>query len=117
MTPDAVTTFESIDGYRVVRSCGRAIGRATRPRNLIKSTFRSLGAFIGLAPMEFLTDAERARAESLAELLREAERLGANGVVGLRFEASEGPDGATRVIAFGEAVLLDPPPATAVNPA
>jgi uncharacterized protein YbjQ (UPF0145 family) len=110
MTPDAVTTFDQIEGYRIVQSYGRAFGRATRPRNMLKHTFRSLGAFIGLAPLEFLTDAERARADSLAELLREAERMGANGVVGLQFEASEGPDGSTRVIAFGEAVLLDPAP-------
>ena len=39
--------------------------------------------------------------------------MGANGVVGLQFEASEGADGATRVVAFGEAVLLEPSPASA----
>ena len=112
LSPDAVTTFERIEGYRVVRSFGYAYGQASRPRNVLKATFRSIGALIGLAPVEYLTDAERTRAESLEMLLRKAEGMGANGVIGLRFQASEGPDGATRVLAFGEAVLLDPSPAS-----
>ncbi|MEA2688308.1 MAG: hypothetical protein QOJ39_2568 [Candidatus Eremiobacteraeota bacterium] len=110
LSADAVTTFERIEGYRVVRSFGYAYGQASRPRNVLKQTFRSIGALIGLAPVEYLTDAERTRTDSLEELLRKAEGMGANGVIGLQFQASEGPDGATRVLAFGEAVLLDPPP-------
>ena len=110
LAPDAVTTFERIEGYRVVRSFGYAYGQASRPRNVLKQTFRSIGQLIGLAPVEYLTDAERTRADSLEVLLRKAEGLGANGVIGLQFQASEGPDGATRVLAFGQAVLLEPAP-------
>jgi uncharacterized protein YbjQ (UPF0145 family) len=110
IAPEAVVTFEHVDGYRVVRSFGFAYGHASRPRNMLRATFRSIGAFIGLAPMEYLTEAERARAESLSALIRKAENLGANGIVGLQFQASEGSDGSTRVLAFGEAVLLEPPP-------
>ena len=111
LAPDAVTTFERIEGYRVVRSFGYAYGQASRPRNVLKQTFRSIGQLIGLAPVEYLTDAERTRSDSLEVLLRKAEGMGANGVIGLQFQASEGPDGATRVLAFGEAVLLEPAPA------
>jgi len=111
LSPNAVTTFERIEGYRVVRSFGFAYGQASRPRNVLKQTFRSIGVLIGLAPVEYLTDAERARSDSLEELLEKAERMGANGIVGLQFQASEGPDGATRVLAFGEAVVLEPAPA------
>ena len=111
LSPDAVTTFERVEGYRVVRSFGYAYGNASRPRNVLKQTFRSLGALIGLTPVDYLTDAERARSDSLEMLLRKAVGMGANGVLGLQFQASEGPDGATRVLAFGEAVLLAPAPA------
>ena len=61
IAPDAVVTFDRVDGFRVVKSFGYAYGQATRPRNLLRSTFRSIGAFIGLAPIEYLTDAERAQ--------------------------------------------------------
>jgi len=60
---------------------------------------------------EHWTDAERARNESLSALLAKADRLGANGIVGLQFQAIEHSDGSTRVLAFGEAVLLEPAPA------
>jgi uncharacterized protein YbjQ (UPF0145 family) len=111
LAPDAVTTFERIEGYRVVRSFGYAYGQASRPRNLLKQTFRSIGVLIGLAPVDYLTDAERTRADSLEILMAKAETMGANGIIGVQFQATEGPDGATRVLAFGEAVLLDPAPA------
>ena len=110
IAPDAVVTFERLDGFSIVRSYGSVRGEATTPRSLIRATFRSIGAFIGFAPREYLTDAERARSDSLAVLLGAAERLGANGVVRLQFRASEESDGSTRVLAFGEAVLLDPEP-------
>ena len=104
---ESVVTFDRVDGFRVVRSFGYAYGQATRPRNMLRATIRSIGTFIGLAPMEYLTDAERARTECLTELLKKAEATGANGVIGLQFQASETPDGSTRVLAFGEAVLLE----------
>lgn len=107
IAPDHAVTFERIDGFRVVRSFGFAYGQATRPKNLLRATFRSIGAFIGLAPLEYLTDAERARADCLADLLRKAEATGANGVIGLQFQVSETADGSTRVVAFGQAVLIE----------
>lgn len=107
IAPEDVVTFDRVDGFRIVRSFGYAYGQATRPRNVLRATFRSIGAFIGLAPVEYLTDAERARTDCLAELLKKAEATGANGVIGLQFQTSETPDGSTRVLAFGEAVLLE----------
>jgi uncharacterized protein YbjQ (UPF0145 family) len=107
---DAVVTFEHVDGFRVVKSFGYSYGHATRPRNVLRATFRSIGAFIGLAPIEYLSDAERSRADCLAELVRKAESTGANGIIGLQFQVSEMPDGSTKVLAFGEAVLLEPTP-------
>jgi len=110
IAPEAVVTFDRPDGFRIVQSFGLVRGEAVTPRNFLRSTFRSIGSFIGLAPVDYLSDAERARTESLAELLGQAEGLGANGVVGLQFDASEQVDGSTRVRALGEAVLLEPQP-------
>ncbi len=110
IAPEAVVTFERPDGFRIVKSFGLARGEAICPRSLLRSTFRSIGAFIGLAPIDFLTDAERARSDCLSALLASASKLGANGIIGLQFEAHEEADGSTRVLAFGEAVLLEPEP-------
>ena len=108
IAPEAVVTFDRLDGFRVVESFGLARGEGVVPRNLIRATFRSIGSLIGLTPIDHLTDAERARSESIAALARDAERMGANGIVNLRFDASEIADGSTRVLAFGEAVCSIP---------
>ena len=110
IAPEAVVTFERPEGFRIVKSFGLARGEALCPRSLLRSTFRSISTFIGMAPLDFLSDAERARRECLNALLASASKLGANGIVGLQFEAHEELDGSTRVSAFGEAVLLEPDP-------
>ena len=103
---DDVVTFDELEGYRTVRSFGYVSGIASRPRNRLRSTFRSLGMLIGLAAGEFLSDAEQLRAEALDGLRRRADALGANAVVGLQFYVSEGSDGSCKVVAFGKAVLV-----------
>ena len=103
-----LVTLDVPEGFRVTGSLGRVIGSATRPHNMIRATFRSIGAFIGLAPVEYLTDAERAREEALDVLRQNATALGADAVIRIRFDAVEDDEGATRVIAYGEAVKLAP---------
>jgi uncharacterized protein YbjQ (UPF0145 family) len=101
-----LVTFEELDGYRTVRSFGYVSGSASRPRNRLRSTFRSLGMLIGLAGTEFLSDAEQLRTEALEALRRRADSLGADAVIGLQFYVTEGGDGSCQVVAFGKAVSL-----------
>jgi uncharacterized protein YbjQ (UPF0145 family) len=103
---DDVVTFDEIDGYRLVHSYGYVSGSASRPRNRLRSTFRSLGMLIGLSSAEFLSDAEQLRNEALEALRRHADTMGANAVVGLQFFVSEGDDGSCEVVAFGRAVAV-----------
>jgi uncharacterized protein YbjQ (UPF0145 family) len=103
--PDRVVTFESLEGFTVVRRFGFVSGIATRPRNRLKSTFRSLGMLIGVSPNEFLSDAEHLRGEALEGMYKRGSALGANAIIGLSFHVSEGADGSCKVVAFGEAVF------------
>jgi uncharacterized protein YbjQ (UPF0145 family) len=103
---DDVVTFDELDGYRTVQSYGHVSGTASRPRNRLRSTFRSLGMLIGLSSAEFLTDAEQLRADALDALRRRADAMGANAVIGLQFFVSEGDDGSCEVVAFGQAVSV-----------
>ncbi len=61
---------------------------------------------IGLASMEFLSDAEQLRNEALEALRRRADAMGANAVIGLQFFVSEDSDGSCQVLAFGRAVSV-----------
>lgn len=103
-----LVTLDLPDGYRVLSSLGRVSGAASRPHNMLRDTFRSIGVLIGLAPIEYLTDAERAREEALETIRAKASRLGADAVIKIRFDAAEQQDGSTRVLAYGEAVRLAP---------
>ncbi len=103
---DNIVTFDRLDGYRTLRSFGYVSGKASRPRNRLRSTFRSLGMLIGLASAEFLSDAEQLRSDALQALRRHADALGANAVIGLQFFVSEGDDGSCEVVAFGQAVAV-----------
>ena len=103
-----LVTLDAPDGFRVLASFGRVTASATRPHSMLRATFRSIGAFIGLAPIEYLTDAERAREEALEDLAGKAAALGADAVIKIHFEAVEAQDGSTQVLAYGEAVRLAP---------
>jgi uncharacterized protein YbjQ (UPF0145 family) len=113
IAPDDVVTFDELEGFRTIRVLGSVAGSASRPRNRLRSTFRSLGMLIGLAAGELLGDAEQLRGDALDDLRRQAERLGANAVVGLQFYVSESSDGSCKVVANGRAVLVDKPVAEA----
>ena len=63
---------------------------------------------IGLSPNEFISDAEQLRTEALQEMIKRADALGANAIIGVNFYVSEGSDGSTKVVAFGQAVLVVP---------
>lgn len=101
-----LVTLDAPDGFRVASTLGNVTGKATRPHSMLRETFRSIGAFIGLAAIEYLTDAERAREEALEALRTNASALGADAVIKIQFEAVEDEGGVTAVVARGEAVRL-----------
>ncbi|MBC5815426.1 MAG: YbjQ family protein [Candidatus Eremiobacteraeota bacterium] len=102
---EAIVTVDQIDGFQIVKTLGYVHGQAVRPRDIVRSTFRSIGAFIGLAPIEYLTDAERAREEALEAMRQRADVLGANGVIKVQFQITESGDG-TKVLCYGQAIIL-----------
>ncbi len=104
---DEVVTFEELAGYRRRRDLGYVSGSATRPRSLLRATFRGLGLLTGLMPMEALSEADELRVGALAEMRRRANAIGANAIVGVRFRVDEEP-GAWRVTAFGRALDVEP---------
>ncbi len=81
------------------------------------STFRSLGMLIGLSAGEFLGDAEHLRGEALEALRQEGASLGANAIVRVEFEVSEGSDGSCLVEVSGDAVLVERRPSSQACPA
>ncbi len=107
---NATTTAFEIDGYRVVRNLGIVRGIIVRSRSVIGSIGASLQTLVG-GNITILTElCERTRREAFELMLQHAAELGANAVVGVRYDATEIMQGVTEVLAYGTAVVVEPLP-------
>ena len=100
------TTFE-MPGCRVTSSLGVVRGVTVRSAHLgsqIAAGLRSLG---GGRIDEYVQMCEQARAEAFAIMLAHAEQMGANAVIGVRYDATELAQNMTEVIAYGTAVVVE----------
>ena len=105
-----VTTAFGIEGYRVARNMGLVRGITVRSRSVVGSigaAFQQLGG----GNITLYTElAEHAREEAYQLMLQHAGALGANGVIGVRYDATEMSQGVTEVICYGTAVVFEPVP-------
>ena len=100
------TSFE-LDGYRIVRSLGVVRGIVVRSRSVLGTIGASLQTLVG-GNITLLTNlCEKTRGESFDLMLEHAAQLGANAVVGARYDATEIMQGVTEVLAYGTAVVVE----------
>lgn len=103
------TTFE-VPGTQVVRYCGSCFGVVVRSMGFAKgvaATFRSLaGGEVG----QYTALLEDSRRHALDRMVRNAAVLGANAVIGFRFDSSEIGQSLTEIVAYGTAVVVEPLP-------
>src|SRR2546423_3660263 len=107
--PLTTTTFD-LPGYRVVKSFGVVRGIIVRSRSIIGNFVAGLQSIIGGNISLYTSLCERARADAFNEMLLHAGQLGANAVIGVRYDATEIAAGITEVLCYGTAgeVLDDP---------
>jgi len=100
------TTFE-LPGFRVQKSLGVVRGITVRTRSLPMSILGGLSTLFGGRVGIFADLCESAREESFQLMLAHARKIGANAVVGIRYDT--GPMvGAAEVLCYGTAVLVEP---------
>jgi uncharacterized protein YbjQ (UPF0145 family) len=103
-----VTTAFEIDGYRVVRNLGIVRGIVVRSRSVIGTIGASLQTLVG-GNITLLTNlCEKTRGESFDLMVQHASELGANAIIGARYDATEIMQGVTEVLAYGTAVVVEP---------
>lgn len=101
------TSFD-LEGYRVSRTLGVVRGIIVRSRSVFGTIGAGLQTLVG-GNITILTDlCERTREESFNLMLQHAEQLGANAVIGIRYDATEVMQGVTEVLAYGTAVQVQP---------
>jgi uncharacterized protein YbjQ (UPF0145 family) len=101
------TTFD-IYGYRVVRQLGVVRGITVRARGLVGQFAASLRTIAGGKIHEYVSLCEETRGEAFDLMMKHAQALGANAIIGVRYDATELAENMTEVLAYGTAVIVEP---------
>src|SRR5690242_9384227 len=102
-----VTTAFELDGYRVTRNLGVVRGITVRSRSVFGTIGAGLQTLVG-GNITILTElCEKARSEAFEIMIQHASELGANAIIGARYDATEVMQGVTEVLAYGTAVIVE----------
>jgi uncharacterized protein YbjQ (UPF0145 family) len=102
-----VTTAFTLDGYTIVRNLGLVRGIIVRSRSIVGTIGATLQTIVG-GNITLLTNlCEQTREHAFDLMLQHAGELGANAVVGMRYDATEIMQGVTEVLAYGTAVYVE----------
>jgi uncharacterized protein YbjQ (UPF0145 family) len=102
-----VTTAFVLDGYTIKRNLGLVRGIIVRSRSIVGTIGASLQTLVG-GNITLLTNlCEETREHAFALMLQHAAELGANAVIGMRYDATEVMQGVTEVLAYGTAVYVE----------
>src|SRR5436305_7788000 len=101
------TTAFTIDGYAIQRNLGVVRGITVRSRSIFGTLGGSLQTLVGGNITLFTELCEKTRGEAFAMMLQHAQQMGANAVVGVRYDATEVMQGVTEVLCYGTAVVVE----------
>jgi len=107
-THPLTTTAFDLPGYRVVKSFGVVRGIIVRSRSVIGNFVAGLQSIVGGNITLYTELCERAREDAFNLMLQHAGELGANAVIGVRYDATEIAPGITEVLCYGTAVNVNP---------
>jgi len=104
--PLTTTTFE-LPGYRVVKSHGVVRGIIVRSRSIVGNIGAHIQSLFGGNISLYTELCERTRGDAFNQMLAHAGELGANAVIGIRYDATEIGNGITEVLCYGTAVSVE----------
>jgi len=103
-----VVTTETVAGYRVRETKGQVFGVVVRSRGLGGTIMASLRSIGGGEIVEFTELLEEARRHAIDRMVANAQAMGADAIVMMRFDSSEMGQSMTEIVAYGTAVVLEP---------
>ena len=107
MEASMVTTGFELPGVHVTKNLGVVRGITVRSRSALGNLAGSIQSFFG-GNITIYTDlCEHARAEAFELMEQHAQQMGANAIIGVRYDANEVMEGITEVLAYGTAVVVE----------
>ena len=108
VSPQMVTTTFELPGYRVRQSLGVVRGIVVRSRNLFVNIGAVFNSMVGGNITAWTNLCESTRRDAFEIMIQHATELGANAIICARYDATEVSSGATEVLAYGTAVVVEP---------
>jgi uncharacterized protein YbjQ (UPF0145 family) len=100
------TTAFDLPGYKQVKALGVVRGITVRSRSIVGNIGAGIQSLFGGNITLYTELCETAREEAFDLLLKHAEKLGANAIVGVRYDATEVSPGITEVLCYGTAIVV-----------
>jgi uncharacterized protein YbjQ (UPF0145 family) len=107
VSPHMVTTAFELPGFRITRNLGIVRGIVVRSRNLFVNIGAVFNSMVGGNITAWTNLCEQTRREAFEIMVQHATELGANAIVGARYDATELGSGITEVLAYGTAVIVE----------
>jgi uncharacterized protein YbjQ (UPF0145 family) len=104
----AISTTFDVPGYRIVRYCGSTYGLVVRSMGVAKGIGASFRSLAGGEVKQYTALLEDSRRHAIDRMVQNAAALGANAVIGMRFDSSEIGQTLTEIVAYGTAVVVEP---------
>jgi len=108
VSPQMVTTAFELPGYRITQNLGVVRGIIVRSRSIIANIGAGLQTLVGGNITAWTRLCEETRSEAFEIMVQHASEIGANAIVAARYDATEIMSGATEVLAYGTAVIVEP---------
>ena len=111
ISSDKVVTTPSIQGYKITKVLGLVTGLSPRTRGVGGQLWAGIQSLLGGEVSAFTLEVEKARLEAIQRVIEQAEKLGANAIVGMDLETSEMGSAQMNIMcisATGTAVVVEP---------
>jgi uncharacterized protein YbjQ (UPF0145 family) len=102
-----VTTTDTVPGKRIVKVLGLVRGNTVRARHIGKDITAVMRNIAGGEIIEYTKLLAESREQSIDRMVEEAERLGGNAIIGMRFSTSMIMTSAAEILCYGTAVVLE----------
>ena len=103
-----VTTAFELPNYRVVQNLGVVRGIVVRSRNIFATLGATLQTVVGGNITVWTSLCEQTRADAFEIMIQHATEIGANAIIGARYDTTELSQGVTEVLCYGTAVVVEP---------
>ena len=107
MDKNNITTAFILDGYKISKNLGIVRGITVRSRSVIGNIGAGFQALVGGNISIYTELCEKARIEAFDIMIRHSEQIGANAIIGMRYDANEVSAGITEVLCYGTAVVVE----------